>query len=251
LKVAIIVAGGLLLAGGAMALAGVYYAAHAVHQKIQQVTGSKGPAPAADAGLMGKLEELTHGSSGSTSETKAAGDDSSASGDPCRYLTKEEVGVAINATMTRVESKPDGCVYYAQGDAASMVTKHTGALLSSHGVSPKNQQALEKVAGAFFEQQQNSDKTLSSEAATGEVPVLAINFSRGNAEAEFRMNANLMGKIGEGPKSVDGVGNQAFQLAETTMIFRKGQTLVRLTYPECPCNTQSITPLARKLADRL
>lgn len=245
----------IIFVGGALALGGLYYAAHKVHQKIQTLTESKGPAESADAdsGILRKIQKPAYGAS--SSDATGAGDTDSGSStawaEPCRYLTKEEVGAAIGATMTRVEAKPDGCVYYAHGDPASMVTKHTGALLSSHGANAKEQQMLEKVAGDFFQQQQSSDKNLSAEAATGEVPVLSVSFSRGNAEAEMRLNEKLMGRIGEGPQQVEGVGDQAFALAETSMIFRKGQTLVRLIYAECPCNTQAIMPLARKLADQL
>jgi hypothetical protein len=255
LKVAIIGVIGILFVGGALALGGLYYAARKVHQKLQASTETTESAASSDAssGVTGKLQKPAY-SDPSTDVAEARNTDSgssSAIGEPCRYLTKEEVGAAIGAAMTRVEAQPDGCVYYAHGDPASMVTKHTGALLSSHGADAKEQQMLEKVTGAFFQQQQSSDQKLSAEAATGEVPVLSISFSSGNAEAEFRLNEKMMGRLGTGRQAVDGVGDQAFALADTSMTFRKGQTLVRLIYAECPCNTQAITPLARKLADQL
>jgi hypothetical protein len=31
------------------------------------------------------------------------------------------------------------------------------------------------------------------------------------------------------------------------MLVRKGDTLIRITYISCPCNTDQIKPLARKL----
>jgi hypothetical protein len=243
LKVAILAAVAIIFVGGALAMGGIYYAAHQVHQKIEAASTEAG------SGLAGKLEGLAQGSS--SSDASGAGGASSALGNPCRYLTKEEVGTAIGAHMTRVENQSDGCVYYAQGDPASMVAKHTGALLGGRGASPKEQKMVEQMAGAFFQQQQSSDKDLSAEAAKGEVPALTISFSRGNAEAEMRLNEKMMGNLGSGPQPVEGVGDQAFSLAETSLTFRKGQTLVRLMYPECPCNTQSITPLARKLAAQL
>jgi hypothetical protein len=234
LKVTILALVAALFVGGALAMAGIYYAAHQVHQRFETASA------AANSGLRGTLAS---GVDDRDSRTTVV--------NPCRFLTKEEVGAAIGAHMTRVETQSDGCVYYAQGDPASMVTKHTGALLGGHGASPKEQQMVEQVAGAFFQQQQSSDKNLSAEAAKGEVPALTVSFSRGNADAEMRLNEKLMGGLGSGPQPVAGVGDQAFSLADTSMTFRKGQTLVRLMYPECPCNTQSITPLARRLAAQL
>jgi len=34
-------------------------------------------------------------------------------------------------------------------------------------------------------------------------------------------------------------------------MVRKGDKLVRITYIMCPCSTDAIKPLAKKLADRL
>jgi hypothetical protein len=35
------------------------------------------------------------------------------------------------------------------------------------------------------------------------------------------------------------------------LMVRKGNTMVRFTYISCPCNTDNIKPLARKVASRL
>jgi hypothetical protein len=247
-KIALVAAIAILFVGGALALGAVYYAAHRVHARIQAMASDPAAGTGAASGLAGKLEQLAQSSSTQDSSLAKSGDNS---GNPCRYLTREDVGSAIGTPVTRVDMQADGCVYYAHGDPASMVTKHTGALLAGKGASPAAQQMAEKIAGAFFQQQQNSDKNLSAEAATGEVPVLTLSFSRGNAAAEMSLNEKMMRNLGSGPQPVEGVGDQAFSLAETSMTFRKGDTLVRLMYPECPCNTQSITPLARKLAARL
>jgi hypothetical protein len=34
-------------------------------------------------------------------------------------------------------------------------------------------------------------------------------------------------------------------------MVRKGDTLIRIMYMTCPCNTEAVKPLARKLADAL
>ena len=57
---------------------------------------------------------------------------------------------------------------------------------------------MQQITGAFFKQQESSDKDLSAQAATGEVPVLNVSFSSGNAELEMKMNRTAFNHIKQG-----------------------------------------------------
>jgi len=62
------------------------------------------------------------------------------------------------------------------------------SMLGGLGADPKAQKQIQKLAGGFFAQQEATDKALSAEAKTGEIPVLALRYTTGNAEAEMKMN---------------------------------------------------------------
>ncbi len=106
--------------------------------------------------------------SGSSSSVNAGG----FKGDPCRFLSKAEVSQAVGITVIRTEAKDDGCSYIAKGDPADVTSKHMASMLGGLGADPKTQQTAQKLAGALFSQQEATDKSLSAEAATGEIPVL-------------------------------------------------------------------------------
>jgi hypothetical protein len=121
---------------------------------------------------------------------------------------------------------------------------------------------MQQITGAFFKQQEASDKSLSKEAATGEVLILAVSFSSGNAELEMKMNRMAFNHVtggGADGKTTDqkasgdleGIGDDAYEMGGSGLIFRKGQTVVHMMFTECPCDANAIKPLAANIASQL
>jgi hypothetical protein len=204
---------------------------------------------------------------------KAAGssdsdDGNSFTGDPCRFLSKDEVGHAAGIEITRAEAKGPGCLYFAKGDPADMVSRHmtasTKGQAAAHGtkISPQQEQMMRQITGAFFKQQEANDKSLSKEAESGEVPILSVAFSAGNAEVEMKLNRMAFNRISggsgdgettdqKGTGDVSNLGDEAYEMGGTGLIMRKGQTVVRLMFPYCPCDANALKPLLAEVAGKL
>jgi hypothetical protein len=233
----------LICVGSALALAGLYYAAQKVTQKAHAVAaqalgGSSSSTPGGLGGLLG----------GSTSSVDAGG----FKGDPCRFLSKAEVSQAVGITVIRTEAKDGGCSYIAKGDPADMTAKHLSSMIGGLGADPKTQQMAQKFAAGLFSQQEATDKSLAAQAATGEIPVLGLSFTAGNAAMEMKMNRAAFQHIGGGASGdLTGIGDEAYVAAGGMMLVRKGNTVVHFMYVSCPCNTDNIKPLAQMVASRL
>jgi hypothetical protein len=246
----------LICVGSALALAGLYYAAQKVTQKAHAVAaqalgGSSSSTPGGLGGLLG----------GSTSSVDAGG----FKGDPCRFLSKAEVSQAVGITVIRTEAKDGGCSYIAKGDPADMTAKHLSSMIGGLGADPKTQQMAQKFAAGLFSQQEATDKSLAAQAATGEIPVLGLSFTAGNAAMEMKMNRGAFEHIkggapfgaGNGSAAqtatgdLTGIGDEAYVAGGGMMLVRKGNTVAHFMYISCPCNTDNIKPLAQMVASRL
>jgi hypothetical protein len=250
--------------GGVLALAAARYAAHKIGEKAhavtRQVLGSDSPSAA------GGLASMLKSAAGSDDA------DSQFKGDPCRFLSKEDVSHAVGVTIIRAQAEGTGCSYIAHGDPADMTSKHMTSMIGSQvaakgeTIDPKTKQMMQQITGAFFKQQESSDKNLSAEATTGEVPVFSVSFSTDNAELEMKMNRASFNHIKGGGgiastegKSTDqiatgdltGIGDDAYEMGGTGLMVRKGKVLLRFMFPYCPCSADAIKPLAAKVANQL
>jgi hypothetical protein len=233
-----------LFVGGALAVGGLWYAAQKIRAKVHDVKSQvmRGETPSTSSGLGGLL------GNSSTSDDSAGG----FKGDPCRFLSKAEVSQAVGLTVIRTEATAAGCSYIAKGDPADVTAKHLSSMIGGMGADPKTQQMAQKFAGALFSQQQATDKSLAAEAATGEVPVLGLSFTAGNAALEMKANRTAFQHIGGGASGdLTGIGDEAYVAGGGMMLVRKGNTVVHFMYVSCPCNTDNIKPLARMVASRL
>jgi hypothetical protein len=233
----------LLCVGSALALGGLYYGAQLLRQKVHQVAAQQ----------MGGSSVFIGNESGDGFK-----------GDPCRFLSKAEVSRAVGLPVIRTDAKDDGCSYIAKGDPADVTAKHAAAMLGGMGADAQTQKTLQKFAGAIFAQQEASDKSLSAEAATGEVPVLVISFTSGNAQMEMKMNRGAFSRVAGAEPSgnqkagaqtstgdLTGIGDEAYVAGGSMILVRKGNTVAHFTYISCPCNTGNIKPLAQMVASRL
>jgi hypothetical protein len=242
-----------LFVGGALAVGGLWYAAQKIRAKVHDVKSQvmRGETPSTSNGLGGLL------GNSSTSDDSAG----SFKGDPCRFLSKAEVSQAVGLTVIRTEAKDGGCSYIAKGDPADVTAKHLSSMIGGLGADAKTQQLAQKFAGGLFAQQEASDKSLAAQAATGEVPVLGLSFTAGNAAMEMKMNRAAFQHIGGGATGANvansatgdltGIGDEAYVAGGGMLLVRKGNTVAHFMYISCPCNTDNIKPLAQMVASRL
>jgi hypothetical protein len=250
----------LIAIGGVMAVVAAMYAAHKVSEKAHAVTRQ----------VLGGDSSSTPGGLASMLKSAAgSGDDNSGfKRDPCRFLSKEDVSDAVGVTIIGTKAEDTGCSYIAHGDPADMTSKHMASMVTSQvaakgeTVDPKTQQMMQQITGAFFKQQESSDKDLSAQAATGEVPVLTVSFPPGNADLQMKMNRAAFRSIGMSSteeKSTDqkasgdlpGIGDDAFEVGGTSLMVRKGNVIAQFMFPYCPCSANAIKPLAAKVASQL
>jgi hypothetical protein len=253
----------IIFVGGIAAVGAVYYAVHKVKEKVQEVKNRvEGENPSSAPGGLASLVQKA--APAPSSDDDAGG----FKGDPCRFLTKEDVSRAVGIEIIRSDAQGPGCSYIAKGDPADMVSKHMTSMVTSqaksNGSTPTTQQQkmMQQITGAFFKQQESSDKDLSKEAATGEVPILSVSFSSGNAEMEMKLNRmafnRLKGGNADGKTTdqkatgdLDGIGDEAYEMGGSGLIVRKGQTVARFMFPYCPCDANAVKPLAASIANKL
>jgi hypothetical protein len=233
LLIKVLVALGLfIVVMGALAIGGVYYVAHRVSKKVHQ--------------LANELPNGTESSSGNLAASNkiAAGSPQ----DPCRLLSKEDVSHAAGVKVVRTESTGDSCSYLAKGDAADMTSRHMSAMMASKGADSQQQKMIQGLAGGLFKSMQKDGK--SDIDSNGNVPVLSFSLEKQAAEGEMGLNRNVLAGM-PGGYIISGIGDEAFDAGDSMIMVRKGDMLIRIMYMTCPCNTDAVKPLARKLADAL
>lgn len=243
--------------GGVAAVAGVMYIGHKVIQKAHAVLGD-----ASNAGGLGSPLKRPGDSAG----------DSTITGDPCRFLSIDDVSHAVGVAIIRTEAKGDeGCMYIAHGDPADMTSKHMASMVANQAkannqeVDAKQQEMMQQITGAFFKQQESSDKNLAAEAAKGEVVVLAVSFESSAAKMAMKFSKAAFDHVKQGmpgasgPKSAEqagtgdlsGLGDEAYEVGGTMLMVRKGGTMAQFLFNECPCSVGAIKPLAEKVVSQL
>jgi hypothetical protein len=224
----------ILFVGGALAAGGIYYVAHRVSQKIHQVSD----------GILGSNSDST-----SSSDSGGSASKSGTTGDVCRLLSKEDVGRAVGIEIARTQPGDDSCSYIAKGNKADMLAKHATAMTAVRGADKQTQETIQKVAGGMFKMFQ-SEQPASEQDNSGEVPVFSFSVDQNAAEEQMRLNAKVLGVIGD-QEGLSGIGDQAFVSADGIIMMRKGMNFVRIMFIACPCNTDAVKPLAKEIADAL
>jgi zinc-ribbon domain len=172
-------------------------------------------------------------------------------GDPCRFLSKSEVGDAIGVPITETKSTEDSCSYLAQGTMSDMTSKHMAAMLGQRGADKKSQEMVQQFAGIIGSAQPKSAGEDSD--ASGNAVVLTVSFQTESARAQMKLDSKVLGAFGQagGSSTLTGIGDEASVAADGMMMVRKGDTLIRFMYTSCPCSTEAIKPLAKKVANAL
>ncbi len=235
-----------VLVVGAAGVVGAYYVAHKVTEKYHE---AKSEILNAASGSTSPSSPEASGDSGSAGSGSDSADSPTGNlGDVCHFLSKEDVGRAIGVPIARTQPGDNSCTYMAKGSMADMTAKHMRAMLASRGADQKSQEMTEKFAGGLFKAFA-ADKS-SGVQETGEVPVFNFSIDQNNADAQMRLNAKMLGTLGD-QQGLPGIGDQAFVSADGMIMVRKGKSLVRVMFTACPCGTEQVKPLAKEIADAL
>lgn len=229
----------IIFVGGGLAVAGMFYAAHRVSEKYHDIRD----------GITGNVSAGGSSSNSSTSSTSASG------GDPCRYLSKLDVGQAIGVEIVGTRIEGESCSYLAKGSAGDMAAKHASAILGAKGVDPSAQKAFEQFSKAIFKSMPQDQQDATGDGS-GSVPVLSLSVSASaSAIAEMKLNAKVMKSLGGSGNAATGedldIGDQAFVSSDGIIMIRKGGKVIRIMYMTCPCGTKEVIPLAKKLVQSL
>jgi len=235
-----IVAVVIIFVGGSLAVAGMFYAAHRVSEKFHEIKG----------GITGNTTE-----DGSTSSNSSTSSTSVSGGDPCRYLSKQDVGQAIGVEIVGTRIEGESCSYLAKGSAGDMAAKHASAILGSKGIDPNAQKMFEQFSKTIFKSVPQDRQDAGSDGLEN-VPVLSLSVSdSASAMAEMKLNAKVMKNLGGSGNAATGedldIGDQAFVSSDSVIMVRKGGKVIRIMYMTCPCGTKEVIPLARKLVEQL
>jgi hypothetical protein len=235
----------IIFVGGGVAVAGMVYAAHRVTQRVHAMV--KGEAQGDDApnpGFGSAPGALGGGSKSANSK---------AMGNVCRYLSADAVSAAIGVPIVRAVSEDNGCNYFAKGTQAQMTAKHMSAMMATKGADPKTQKMIEGITGALAQSFQ-TDKAEKSDVDGGDGTIVVFNFSLddNNAVAQMNLNRKGMQYVGGGStQDMPDLADEAFVTGDASIMARKGNTLIRVMYMTCPCNTIAVEPLVQKIAAAL
>jgi zinc-ribbon domain len=207
---------------GAVAVAGLMYIGHRVHQK------------ATELGLSRSDDEQRV----SNAELRRI--------DGCALLPKSAVGAAVHMDIVRAEHGSDdapGCAYSVAGDPADVTAKHIGAMHKGE-LNQQQQDMVQEFAKGVFK----SGNTNGNSEHPGEAVVLAYSIDNNAAQLQMRLNRGALGHIGPvGLQSIPDLGDEAFDAYGAMMFVRKGDKLVRIMYKSCPCAAADVLPMARTI----
>ena len=210
---------------GAAGVAGLWYVAHRVKQKVQEI-GLDDLSAASNANRGPALEGI----------------------DPCSLLSKADVGQAAKVEVIRAEadrgSEP-GCVYSVQGDISDLVAKHA-SLLHREATTEAQRQQFESVAKSLF-QGMNTEQSGSASKHPGEAPVFIFGVTNHGAKALMNLSRMTFSRLGGGMVTIPDLGDDNLDIGGAMMLVQKGDKLIRVMYMVCPCATDDVVPLVRKL----
>jgi hypothetical protein len=213
----------IFVAFGAVAVAGLMYVGHRVHEKATEL-GLNRP----DSEQRASNEELRRI-------------------DGCKLLPKSAVGAAVHMDIVRAENSDGndpGCTYSVAGDPADLTAKHITAMHKNE-INQQQQNTVQDFAKNIFK----SGNTSGPSEHPGEAPVIAYSIDNNAAELQMRLNKATLGRLGPvGLVAIPGLGDEAFDAYGAMLFVRKGDKLVRIIYTGCPCAQEDVLPLARTIA---
>jgi hypothetical protein len=211
---------------GSIGAAGIWYLAHKAKEKFHEIG----------------LDELSDASKANRGPVLSGVD-------PCSLLSKADVSQAASVEVVRAEvtegSEP-GCAYNVQGDGSELVAKHA-SLLHREATSDAERQQLEEFSKNFSHGMQQGLKNGSASRHPGEAPVFLFSVSNAAAKAQMNLTRMAFSRMPAGMTTINGLGNEAIDIGGAMMLVREDDKIVRVMYMMCPCTTEDVMPLVKKL----
>ncbi len=207
---------------GAVGIAGIWYVAHRVKQKVHEIG----------------LDDLSTANANRGPVLGGA--------DPCSLLSKADVAQAVSMDVVRAERSEGsdaGCEYSVMGNYVDLIAKHA-SLLHKAETNESQKQMMETFAKAVGH---GNDSQQSAPRHPGESPVLIFSVDNNSAAAQMSLSRATFGRMTPAFTSIPSLGDDAFDIANAMIMVRKGDKLLRITYMMCPCTTDEVVPLARKI----
>jgi zinc-ribbon domain len=212
---------------GVLGIAGIWYVAHRAKQKIHE---------------MG-LDDL----STATNEHRGP---ALGGTNPCSLLSKEDVAQAVKMDVVRSE-RPEGsdagCEYSVMGNYVDLIAKHA-SLLQKEQTNESQKQMMETFAKAVGH---SNDSQQSVPRHPGESPAFMFSVDNNSAAAQMSLSRATFGRMGPAFTPIPSLGDDAFDIANGIIMVRKGNTIIRIIYMMCPCTTDDVVPLARKIVSNM
>lgn len=211
---------------GAVGIAGVWYVGHRIKQKVH------------DMGL-DQVSSVANDHRGPALSVN-----------PCSLLSKADVATATKMDIVRAETAEDSettCEYSVMGNYVDLISKHI-SLLHKEETTDQQRQMVEtfaKAIGHSNETDQNNPRH------PGESPVLIFTVDNNNAAAQMSISRATLGNLGPGASSIPALGDDAFDIGNAFIMVRKGDRIIRIAYMMCPCTTDDVIPLAKKIVGNM
>ena len=229
----------IIFVGGALGAVSLYYAVHRVSQKIHEAKNE----------ILGSSPDASNGSDSARYGATRSDTGSGTMGNVCRFLSKEDVSKAIGVQIIRTDPGDGTCSYIAKGNQADMTARHVSAMMAARGADQQQQQMVQNIAGGMFKSFAEENHH-PEQYSSGEIPVFMFSVNQNAAEEQMRLNSTGL-SIFPSTQNLSGIGDQAFVAGDGMIMVRKGKNLIQIMYLTCPCGTEAVTPLAKKLAARL
>lgn len=207
---------------GAVGIAGVWYVGHRIKQKVH------------DMGL----DQVSSVANDHRGRALTA--------NPCSLLSKADVATATKMDVVRAETAEDSettCEYNVMGNNIDLISKHI-SLLHKEETTDSQRQMMETFAKAIGH---GNDADQSTPRHPGESPVLIFTIDNNNAAAQMSLSRATLGQLGPGATSIPALGDDAFDIGNAFIMVRKGDRIIRIVYMMCPCTTDDVIPLAKKI----
>lgn len=211
----------------ALGIAGIWYVGHRVKQKVH------------DMGL-DNLTSATNANKGTVLGGASA----------CSLLSKQDVAQTVKMDVVRAEDPEEGgaaCEYSVMGNYVDLIAKHI-SMLHQEQTNDAQRQMVESFAKSIGH---GTDSEHSDPRHPGESPVFMFSVDNNSATAQMSLTRATLGRMGPGATTIPGLGDEAFDIGNAMMLVRKGDKLVRIAYMMCPCTTEDVLPLAKKIVANL
>jgi hypothetical protein len=171
--------------------------------------------------------------------------------DPCSLLSKEDVAEVVKMPVVRVERIPGlhagaGCVYSVTGDEQDLVATHIS--MNKEQTTEAQRRQMESIARSAF--QNPSGGSYDIPRHPGETPVFIFNVDNNAAKMQMGIMHMAFSRMPQGAMSeLPDTGDDAFDLYNTMIMVRKGDTVGHVVYMACPCTRDDAVSLVKKMVD--